>query len=55
MHHIAKKTINGGAVSAFGAGVLCALLLPRLLLGILGGAMLVAAGYIISKHSHKES
>ena len=55
MHLVTNQAIGGRALTAFGAGVLCALLLPRVLLGVLGGVMLMVAGYMISKQYHKES
>ena len=37
-------------LAAFGAGALCALLLPRVFLCILGSTLLLAAGCALSKH-----
>ena len=50
------STIEQGAkrssrlIAAFGAGALCALLLPKALFCILGTGLLLGSAYLLSKH-----
>lgn len=50
---LARKSCGRSAI-AFGAGALAALLLPRLMLTLVGAALLLAAGAALSKNQHKE-
>lgn len=41
-------------LAAFGAGALCALILPKLFLTVLGAAVILTAAVSLSTFSHKE-
>ncbi len=46
------ERVDGRTLAAFGAGVLCALILPRFLIGVLGASMVLVAGCLVSKMQH---
>ena len=46
------ERLDGRALAAFGAGVLCALILPRFLIGMLGASMVLVAGCLVSRAQH---
>ena len=48
------QKLDGRALAAFGAGALTVLLLPRFLIGILGAAMVLTAGCLVTQMQHTE-
>lgn len=45
---------NSHLLAAFGAGALCALILPKAFFCILGAGLLLVTGCALTQHRHKE-